>query len=140
MKYIGLIFLFFASSMSYSQSSIEGVWQAIDDKDNQPSSHIKLEVNDGVLTGTIIKLFDVDDDIVCELCKGEKKDQPVKGMSILYNMEKKGSSWSGGRVLDPEDGKDYKCKIHLEDDDTLKLRGYIGIPALGRTQTWYRVK
>ena len=140
MKFLLAILLSIGVTSLYSQDAIEGVWQAIDDKDNQPSSHIQLEVVDGVLTGTIIKLFDVADNIVCELCQGDNKDQPVKGMSILYNMKKKGESWSGGRVLDPEDGKDYKCKIYLEDDDTLKLRGYIGIPALGRTQTWYRVK
>ena len=58
---------------------------------------------------------------------------------MLCDMKPKGKEWSGGRILDPEDGNTYKCKIALNKDGTLKLRGYIGIPALGRTQTWHRV-
>jgi len=41
--------------------------------------------------------------------------------------------------MDPENGKDYKCRITIADDGTLKVRGYIGLPALGRTQTWHPV-
>jgi len=54
-------------------------------------------------------------------------------------MKAKGkSTYKGGRILDPENGKTYKCRIKLV-DDVLEVRGYIGIPALGRTQKWYRV-
>jgi uncharacterized protein (DUF2147 family) len=45
----------------------------------------------------------------------------------------------GGRVYDPESGKDYKGKLHLVDEKTLDLRGYVLIPLFGRTETWTRV-
>ncbi|MFT6809134.1 MAG: hypothetical protein ACJA01_002366 [Saprospiraceae bacterium] len=54
-------------------------------------------------------------------------------------MTKKGANWSGGKVLDPKNGKTYKCKIELDGNNELKMRGYVGIPALGRTQVWERV-
>ena len=139
MKYLHLLVLVLFGTISYAQSGVEGVWEAIDDKDNMPSSHIKIEVNNGVLTGSVVKLYDVEPDILCTSCKGAKKDQPVIGMEIIYDMKEDDGTWEGGRVMDPEDGKVYKCKLYLKDNDTMKLRGYIGIPALGRTQTWYRV-
>jgi len=58
-------------------------------------------------------------------------------MIILKGLKKRGTEWSGGTILDPENGKTYRCKIWL-DDGKLKVRGYLGI--LFRTQTWYRVK
>ena len=140
MKYLHLLVLAMFCTISYAQNGVEGIWQAIDDRDNEPSSHIRIEVNNGVLTGSVVKLFDVEPDILCTNCKGAKKDQPVIGMEIIYNMKEDDGTWEGGRVMDPEDGKVYKCKLYLDDKDTMKLRGYIGIPALGRTQTWYRVK
>ncbi len=140
MKYIIVSTIMLFCALSYAQDSVEGVWQAIDDRDNEPSSHIRIEVKNGELTGTVVKLFDVEPDILCTNCKGAKKDQPVIGMEIIYDMSEDDGTWEGGRVMDPEDGKVYKCKLYLEDNDTMKLRGYIGIPALGRTQTWYRVQ
>ena len=140
MKLIISFFLAFFFIISlHSQSSVLGTWKAIDDKDGQPTSHIEIFEKDGKIHGKITKLFDQPDDIVCELCKGEKHNQPVLGMEILSGLQKNGKQWTGGRVLDPEDGKTYKCKITLKDESTLNLRGYIGIPALGRTQTWHRV-
>lgn len=123
-----------------AQSSIEGVWEAIDDKDGQPSSHIEISSLNGEIKAKIIKIFDVADDVLCELCTGDKKNQPVVGMEIIYDMKKRGDTWQGGRILDPEVGKDYKCKITMENDNILNVRGYIGVPAFGRTQTWNRVK
>ncbi len=46
--------------------------------------------------------------------------------------------WQHGNIYDPKNGKDYSCKMELTDDNTLKVRGYIGISLLGRTETWKR--
>lgn len=121
------------------QADIFGTWKAIDDKDGEPSSHIEIFEVDGKAHAKIVKLYDQPDDILCELCKGDKKNKPVLGMEIMWSMKGSGSSWSSGRIMDPENGKDYKCKLTLQDDGSLDVRGYIGIPALGRTQTWFRV-
>ena len=122
-----------------AQESVYGVWKAIDDGDGEATSHIEVFEQDGKLHGKIVKLLQESDEIVCEKCDGERKGQPVLGMEIIWDMEQKGTVWKGGRILDPEAGKNYKCRIKL-DGDILEVRGYIGMPALGRTQKWYRVK
>ena len=61
-------------------------------------------------------------------------------MDILTGLKKDGDEWSGGKILDPKNGKTYKCYIKLEDNNTLKLRGYIGISLFGRTAIWKRAE
>ena len=62
-------------------------------------------------------------------------------MEILSGLRKIGESYSGGQILDPDDGEIYKAEMKLKDQGAkLDLRAYIGIPLLGRTQTWIREK
>ena len=68
------------------------------------------------------------------------KTQPLLGALILRNFKFDEDEWNGGRIYDPQNGKDYKCYIKLKDAKTLSLRGYIGISLLGRTEVWTRVK
>lgn len=70
-----------------------------------------------------------------------KRGQKLLGSRILWgfkadNEEK--TEWSDGKIYDPANGKTYSCKLHLEDDGTLHIRGYIGISLLGRTTVWTR--
>ena len=129
-----------ASLLSAQQPDIFGVWKTIDDKDGQPSSHLEIFMVGEKAHAKVVKIYDYPEDILCEPCKGDRHNQPVLGMEILWDMKCIGEVWKGGRIMDPENGKDYKCKITVNDDGSLAVRGYIGIPALGRTQTWYRVK
>jgi uncharacterized protein (DUF2147 family) len=70
------------------------------------------------------------------------KDQPVLGMVILTGMKKdsnEADEYNGGKILDPNNGKVYSSKMTvIEGGKKLDVRGYIGIPMLGRTQTWLR--
>lgn len=126
---------------AFSQMSPIGVWQAIDDNDGQATSHIEIFELDGNLHGKIIKLLEKEEGLLCEKCKGDKKNQPVVGMEILWQMKKdKENEWKGGKILDPENGKEYKCKIKLAEPDVLEVRGFIGFSLLGRTQKWLRYK
>ena len=60
-------------------------------------------------------------------------------MTFVWGLTQKGDSWKGGTILDPNNGKEYKAKITLGDDgQTLEVRGYVGVAALGRTQVWQR--
>jgi len=140
MKWIITISVLCIFNLLPAQSDIFGVWKAIDDKDGDPSSHLEIFKVGDKAHAKVVKIYDQPADVLCEPCKGDKHNKPVLGMEILWDMQEKGTSWSGGRIMDPENGKDYKCKITQRDEDTLDVRGYIGIPALGRTQTWYRVK
>jgi len=125
---------------SIAQSSPFGIWKTIDDKTGEAKSHVEIYEEDGKLLGKIVKLLQVSEDATCEKCPDEKKDQPVLEMVVLWDLEVYKDYWSYGRILDPENGKTYKCSVWLEDNNTLKVRGYVGISALGRNQNWYRVE
>jgi uncharacterized protein (DUF2147 family) len=67
------------------------------------------------------------------------RDRPVLGLQILRDFTYEGDGvWAGGRIYDPESGSDYKAKMTLQEDGTLKLRGYILVPLLGRSSIWVR--
>lgn len=121
-----------------------GLWKTIDDKDNQGRSFVKIWEVNGVVYGKITKIIRRPNDpqeMKCDKCEGSLKDSPVEGLRILWNLKKDGSEYSGGFILDPEDGKTYKCFIEVQDGGKkLKVRGFIGVAALGRTQYWYRVE
>ena len=78
------------------------------------------------------------EDKVCEVCKGDKKNKPIKGMVIINGLTKDGSEWNDAKILDPKTGKEYKCYITLEGNNKLKVRGYVGFALLGRTQYWHK--
>jgi len=67
------------------------------------------------------------------------RERPLKGLEIFSDFRYEGQGvWSGGRIYDPNSGNTYRCTIRVIDRDTLEMRGYIGIPLFGRTETWRR--
>ena len=137
-----LVFLVGLSS-AYGQAetkqAFEGVWVSVDDVSNQRKSEISLYVEGGKLYGQIARLLlEEDKGKQCAACKGDLKNKPIEGLTIIEGLEWDGSAWTGGKILDPANGKQYSCTLTLEDDQTLKVRGYLGISLLGRTQTWYK--
>jgi len=122
-----------------SLASPVGLWRNIDDATKQPKALIRITEAAGVLTGRIEKILTDKTDAVCDLCTDDRKGKPVQGMTILTGLKKDGEEWAGGEILDPNNGKVYKAKAKLVDDGRkLDVRGFIGIAALGRTQTWIR--
>jgi uncharacterized protein (DUF2147 family) len=107
---------------------------------------IRISDNGGVLSGRIEKLFrepGEDPAPLCDQCSDIRKDQPVIGLTILTGLKKEADAavWSGGEILDPGNGKVYRCKLTLSDDGSkLEVRGFIGFALLGRSQTWLRVE
>jgi uncharacterized protein (DUF2147 family) len=119
-----------------------GLWKNIDDESGKPKALIRITETNGVLQGRIEKLFrgpDEDQNPKCDKCSGARKDQPILGMAILDGLRKDGDEYNGGEILDPNNGKVYHSKMELTDGGKkLKVRGYIGIPLLGRSQVWLR--
>lgn len=69
------------------------------------------------------------------------RDRALVGLQIFDGFEYKGKGrWKGGTIYDPNSGKTYQCTVTRVDDDTLKVRGFIGVSMLGRTETWTRVR
>ena len=119
-----------------------GLWKNIDDVSGKPKALIRITESNGELQGRIEKLFrpaDQDQNPKCEKCEDARKDQPIIGMVFMSGLKKDGDDYAGGEILDPDNGKVYKSKMHLTDGGKkLSVRGYIGIPMLGRSQVWVR--
>jgi len=129
--------VFVLGSTAHAQS-IVGQWQTFDDKTKELKSVVEIYEEDGRFFARIVKSFVSEVDAVCETCKGELKGEPIIGLGIIENLRKQGDEYSGGSIMDPENGKTYKCTLGLIDSNRLKVRGYIGIALLGRTQYWTR--
>lgn len=136
------------ASMIYAAnlSSPVGTWQTIDDVTHKPKAIIEIsEASNHTLSGRIVKVINPEPGHeLCKACEGAKHNQPIVGMTILENLsqsKRDPMEWSGGQILDPKNGKLYRCKMTLiENGYRLNVKGYIGIPLLGRTQTWNRVQ
>lgn len=136
-----LILVFGGLAWSQALSPV-GVWQTISDRTGQPDGLVRIEEVNGEYIGTVIAVFSPpapDVHPLCELCPGELKDKPIVGMIILRGVRRAGDDYSGGQILDPDEGQIYRCRIALRDGGrSLEVRGYIGIPLFGRSQTWIR--
>lgn len=121
--------------------SVIGKWRTIDDKTNKPRSIVQVYEKDGVFYGKIIKSLDDKGPKICQNCPGEFKDKPTLGLQIMWGFKEGRYSYTNGKIIDPETGDIYSGSMKLKDNGKrLQLRGYIGIPMFGRSQTWERVE
>ena len=121
--------------------SVTGYWTTIDDKTGKVRSILHLWESHGVTYGRIEKIFQQPGDTgTCSSCPGQFRNKPILGLTIIWGLEKTGDRvWSGGEILDPHNGKEYRVMLTLANDGrSLRARGYIGFSVFGRTQTWYR--
>lgn len=130
------------SFSAFAQETPVGTWTTIDDKTNQPKSTVEIyETRNGSLAGRVVEVLQSSQgpNPVCSKCDGERKDQPIEGMVILWGVNRKGDTWEGGNILDPASGKVYSVKMQpIEGGSKLEVRGFKGFSLLGKTQTWQR--
>ena len=135
-----------AHAAAFAQATPVGLWKTIDDETKKEKSLIRVTETGGVLTGKLEKFLDpaTKADVVCDKCNDERKDKAVLGMTLVRNVKKNANDaalWDGGDILDPNNGKVYKARLKpVDGGQKLEVRGYIGVPMIGRTQTWIRVE
>lgn len=130
----------FASAQA--QMTPVGNWHNIDDKTGEIKSLIQITESNGAVTGRIDKLLrkEADQKAVCKECTDDRKDKALLGLEIIRGARKAADKdvWEGGKILDPENGKDYTLRMTpIEGGKKLEVRGSIAF--FGRTQTWVRV-
>jgi uncharacterized protein (DUF2147 family) len=130
-----------AAGVVFAQTTPVGLWRSADDKTGEAKAEIRIVDNAGVLTGRIEKTLKKDAKPTCEECKDERKGQAIQGLEIIRGAKKvEGQDvWEHGKILDPENGKEYTLKLApLDGGQKLQVRGFIG--PFYRTQTWVRVQ
>ncbi|MEY4749023.1 MAG: hypothetical protein RIQ60_1237 [Pseudomonadota bacterium] len=137
--------LLLASSAALAQATPAGLWKTIDDDGKTEKSLVRITDTGGVLTGKVEKIADpAKQGAKCDDCSDARKGQPVLGMTIISGVKAAAGDaglWEGGEILDPNNGKTYKVRLKpIDGGKALEVRGYIGMPMLGRTQTWQRVE
>jgi uncharacterized protein (DUF2147 family) len=131
------------SAYAADMNSPIGSWKTVDDLTGTTKSIVEIsETSNQLLEGKVAKLF-VDPTKTCPKCKGLKKNQPVLGLRVIENLQRTRDNprlWNGGEILDPKNGQTYHCSLEVIDNGhKLLVRGYIGMPLFGRSQTWVRV-
>jgi uncharacterized protein (DUF2147 family) len=126
---------------SINAQNIFGKWHSTNENTGEVDSVIEVYKKDGKAFAKVVDIKDAArKDAVCEKCEDENKNRPILGLNILTGLEKDGEEWSGGNILDPRNGKIYKCYIKLIKPNKLKLRGYIGLALFGKTAYWERAE
>ncbi|MEO6348567.1 MAG: DUF2147 domain-containing protein [Aquaticitalea sp.] len=118
--------------------SILGKWRTVDDETGAEKSIVEIYEKDGKVFGKIIEIFDSSKrDLPCKFCEGEDHNKPILGLNIIKNMEKEeNNTFKEGSITDPQNGKTYRCRLKLENKNTLQVRGYIAL--FYATQYWKR--
>ncbi len=128
----------FAMPAAADTSSPVGKWRTFDPDTGAPKTIVEITDANGTLEGKIVELLD-DGETVCSQCDGDRKNQPLLGMIILWDVQPKGSEWSGGTILRPANGKTANASAKLLDGgQKLEVTGSKGI--MSRSQTWERVE
>lgn len=142
--WIASLLLAAVAGSALAQATPAGLWKTIDDDTKAEKSLVRITDAGGVYTGKVEKILTEKTDARCTECTDARKGQPVQGMVILRDIKldpDDKTQWIGGDILDPNNGKVYKVRIKTADGGKkLEVRGYIGAPLLGRTQTWIRVE
>lgn len=141
-KTIILMAVLFASVSLHAQSAnaIVGKWLN-KDKD----AHIQIYKNGNQYFGKLVWLKNPNDEngkpkTDTKNPEANLKSRPIWGLEILKNFNYDDGTWEDGTIYDPKSGKTYSCKMTLEGNDNLNVRGYIGFSFIGRTDIWTRVK
>lgn len=121
-----------------------GYWQTIDDVSGQPKAIIHVMENaNHQIVGQIMKVYPAPGQHdLCIACVGENHNKPILGMVVMSGLKQShhNGAWTNGEILDPKNGKTYHCNIQVSNNGlSMNVRGYIGMPLFGRTQTWLRV-
>lgn len=135
-RILGILALLAFALPAMAQSPL-GTWRTIDDEDGEPKSHIQIYEQGGKLFGRVLSLLPAGR--LCTPCAAQFEGSNMQGVVVLRDMEANGDEWSGGNIIDPANGRTYRAKMELDGPNRLRVRGYLGISLLGRTQVWERV-
>jgi uncharacterized protein (DUF2147 family) len=119
-----------------------GLWEKLDSSGN-PEAEFRIMDCNGLYQGKIVKIFPQSGEdpstFRCTQCEDGQKNAPVIGLTFIKGMHRDGLDYRNGTILDPRDGSVYNALMELSPDgQTLSVRGYLGIPLLGQSESLHR--
>ncbi len=131
-------------SLALAAGSPVGRWKTIDDETKKEKSIVEVYEVNGKIYGRIVQLLQEKDggaSKLCTKCPGSDQNKSMIGLVFLRGLTADGGEYTGGTIMDPNNGKVYKCKLEvIEGGNKMKVRGFLGVSLLGRTQIWHKVK
>ncbi|MGE8540390.1 DUF2147 domain-containing protein [Acinetobacter sp. ANC 3813] len=143
LKLISALMLSSFSSLLWA-NDITGLWRNIDDKTGSSKAILEIrQESNGAYIAKIVKVTPrpgYTPKETCVDCPPPYTNKPILGLDILTGLKANGeNTYVGGKILDPLSGKIYSTKVKLSPNGKrITLRGYVGVSALGRSQTWIR--
>lgn len=139
---LAAVFVLSLTGFAQDADALVGVWEP-----GHGKAKVKIDKIDDKFYGKIVWLKEPNDPDTGEpkLDKNNPdksmRDVPLRGYRILKDFEYQGDGvWEEGTIYDPEKGETYDCVITMKDENTLDIRGYIGVKTFGRSDTWRRLK
>jgi|SRR6266850_279811 len=144
MKIAAVTVIFLAALDAVAQPATPGgLWQTVNER-GEREALVRITEVAGELRGSVVQVFSPpapSANPLCEACSGELRNKPILGMEILRGLRWDGEQYSGGEILDPDEGRVYRCSLRLlEGGERLEVRGYVGISLFGRSQVWLRAR
>ena len=119
---------------------VTGMWKITDEHSKVEKSVVEIFEKDNMYHGRVVSILPTSKRTHCDQCEGDLKNKPLIGMVIIYDLKKTANGGEDGTILNPGNGKTYSCYIELVEPDKLKLRGYLGWPAFGKTMYYNRLR
>lgn len=123
-------------------TAILGKWSTENGK-----SVVEIYQQNGVFYGKMIELKNpIDPDtgkpkLDKENPEAKLKSRPLLGLVIMTGIKFESDNyWGGGEIYDPESGNTYSCRLKMNGNDQIDMRGYMGFSLIGRSTIWTRKK